>query len=149
MALTFPSVEWFQALADIANEDAGFKKFGRLNAIIAFKVGDRSYNVTFDVLEARDVRELSSDELRDSDFVIELTPEQWQGMIEDISANGTATRDWTLNTLDLVNDEPIHKNLAEDGYAADKFFRYNPSLQRFMDNAAQLDTEFNLELATA
>ncbi|MEE8422255.1 MAG: hypothetical protein V3S31_05710 [Dehalococcoidia bacterium] len=149
MALAFPSVEWFQALADLANEDERYRKYGRLNAIVAFKVGEQNYNVTFDVLEVRDVREISEDALRDADFVIELTPDRWQSMLEDISANGLATKDWTLNTLDLVLDEPIHTNLADDGFAADKFFRYNPSLQRFFDNAAQLDTEFKLETATA
>ncbi len=143
MALTFPSVEWFQSLADITNQDDRFKRYGRLNAVVAFKAGDKAYNVTFDVLEVRDVREVTEDEMADSDFMIDLDLEQWRGMIDDIKANGLATRDWTLNTLDLVLDEPIHKNLREDGFAADKFFRYNPSLQRFMDNSAQLDTKFN------
>ena len=35
----------------------------------------------------------------------------------------------------------------EDGYCADKFFRFNPSLQAFFDNAAKLDTVFNLPAA--
>lgn len=144
MAITFPSVKWFQALADIANEDERFKKYGRMNAVVAFKVGDNAYNVTFDVLTVTDVRELSEDELIHADFVIDLPPDRWQGMIEDIKANGVATKDWTLNTLDLVLDEPIHANLADDGFAADKFFRYNPSLQRFFDNSSQLDTEIKL-----
>ncbi len=38
--LTFPSTDWFQALADITKEDLGYKKFGRMNAVIAFKIGD-------------------------------------------------------------------------------------------------------------
>jgi hypothetical protein len=149
MALTFPSVEWFQALADLANEDERYRKYGRLNAVVAFKVGERNFNVTFDVLDVGDVREISEDGLRDADFVITLAPDQWRSMLEDIDANGLATKDWTLNTLDLVLDEPIHANLADDGFAADKFFRYNPSLQRFIDNAAQLETEFKMEAATA
>jgi hypothetical protein len=149
MALTFPSVEWFQALADLANEDERYRKYGRLNAVVAFKVGERNFNVTFNVLDVGDVREISDEALRDADFVIELAPDQWRSMLEDIDANGLATKDWTLNTLDLVLDEPIHQNLADDGFAADKFFRYNPSLQRFIDNAAQLETEFKLEAATA
>ncbi len=144
MAITFPSVEWFQALADIANEDERFKKYGRLNAVVGFKVGDNAYNVTFDVLTVTDVREMSEGELIHADFVIDIPTDRWQGMIEDIKANGVATRDWTLSTLDLVLDEPIHANLADDGFAADKFFRYNPSLQRFFDNSSQLDTEIKL-----
>lgn len=149
MAITFPSVEWFQALADIANEDQHFKKFGALDAITAWKVGAKVYNVTFDVLDVRDVREASEAEMRDADFVIELQPDQWQQMIEDIKANRTAGREWTLNSLDISADEPIHFSAADDGYRADKFFRYNPSLQVFIDNASQLDTVFDLATATA
>jgi hypothetical protein len=147
--LTFPSAEWFQALSSIANEDEGFQKFGTLEAIVAFKVGERAFNVTFSVREAKDVREISLEEMRDADFVIDLTPAQWQAMIEDIKANGQAGRDHTLNSLDLDGDDPIHYNVSEDGYRADKFFRYNPSLQRFMDNASQLDTVFDLAPSTA
>ena len=76
MAITFPSVEWFQALADIANGDEGFKKIGRLDAIVAFKVQDKIYNVTFDVLTVLDIHEIGEDDMRDADFVIELAPEQ-------------------------------------------------------------------------
>jgi hypothetical protein len=32
----------------------------------------------------------------------------------------------------------------EDGFKADFFFRYNPSLQVFMDNAAKLDFDVNV-----
>ena len=149
MATTFPSVEWFQELADITNGDEVFRKFGRLDAIIAFKIGDRAFNVTFDVLTARDIREVDEEEMRDSDFVIELAPDQWQSMLEDIKANGTASKDWTLNTLDLINDDPIHMNMEDDGYRADKFFRYNPSLQRFFENASEMETEFDLAGAPA
>jgi hypothetical protein len=149
MAVDFPSVEWFQTLADMANEDPVFQKFGRMNALVVFKIGDSAYNVTFDVLTVGDVRAVEESALRDADFVIEISPEKWRGMIEDIKANGTAGRDWTLNTLDLLDDEPIHKNFAEDGFAADKFFRYNPSLQQFMDNSRELETNFTLEGATA
>ena len=149
MAHDFPSVEWFEALAAIANDDAGLKKFGTLDATIAFKVGEHLYSVTFDVLQVRDVHEISDDEALDVDFVIKLTPEQWREMIEDIKTNGRAGRDWTLNTLEMIYDEPIHKNLRLDGFAADKFHRYGPTLQRFIDNSAQIDTAFTLEATTA
>lgn len=149
MATTFPSVEWFEELSEITNRDDVFRKIGRLDAIVAFKIGDRAFNVTFDVLTARDIREVNEEEMRDSDFVIELSPDQWQGMLEDIKANGTASKDWTLNTLDLINESPIHVNLEDDGYRADFFFRYNPSLQRFMENASQMDTVFDLAGAPA
>ena len=138
----FPSTEWFEALAEIAKNDERYRKFGRLNAVVAFKVGDTIISANFDVLNIHEIHEISENQMRDADFVIEMDPDEWRGMIEDIKANGHASLDWTLNTLDLKGDEPIHKNLMEDGFKADMFFRYNPSLQVFFDDSAQLDTEF-------
>ena len=140
MAMVFPSVAWWQALADLANEDEGFQKIGRLDAVVGFVAGDSAFRVTFDVLTCRDVSETTLAELREADFVIELAPESWRAMLDDIRANGHATGDFTLNSLDLLGDDPIHRNELGDGYRADKFFRYNPSLQRFFDNAARIDT---------
>ena len=137
--LSFPSVEWLQALADLANEDEDFRKIGRLDAVVGLRVGDSGYRLAFEVLTCSDVREASETELREADFVIDMPPEMWQAMIDDIRANGRATGDHTLNSLDLSMEEPIHRNERGDGYRADKFFRYNPSLQRFFDNVARLD----------
>ena len=147
--LTFPSTEWFEKLAEITREDEGYRKFGRLNAVVVFAVGDKHYVANFDVLNIHEIREVDPEFSRDSDFVIELAPDQWRQMLEDIKKNGHATQEWTLNTLDLRFDEPIHKNLMEDGFKADMFFRYNPSLQRFFDNSSQLDYVFDLETANA
>ena len=138
--LTFPSVEWLQALADLTNEDETFQKIGRLDAVVGLRIGDSAYRLTFEVLTCTDVREADDEELGEADFVISMSPELWRGMIDDIQANGRATGDHTLNSLDLSMDEPIHQNEQGDGYRADKFFRYNPSLQRFFDNAARLET---------
>ena len=140
MTLMFPSVDWMQAVADLANEDEGFKKFGRLEALVGFRVGEHAYSVNFEVLSCRDVNEASEEDLRQADFVITLPPETWREMLDNIQTNGRATGDYTLNSLDLLGEEPIHGNELGDGYRADKFFRYNPSLQRFFDNAAQLQT---------
>ena len=137
--LTFPSVEWLQALADLANEDEDFQRIGRLDAVVGLRIGDASYRLTFEVLTCTDVREASDEDLGEADFVINMPAELWQEMIDDIRANGRATGDHTLNSLDLSMDDPIHSNEQGDGYRADKFFRYNPSLQRFFDNAARLD----------
>ncbi|MDA0353503.1 MAG: hypothetical protein O3A10_15040 [Chloroflexi bacterium] len=137
--LTFPSTDWFQALADITKEDLGYKKFGRMNAVIAFKIGDTNISCNFDVLDIRDVREITNEELRDVDIVIEMPEDVWSGMLANIKEHGRAVGEWTLNTLDLRLDEEIHKNMMGDGFKADFFFRYNPSLQVFIDNAAKLD----------
>jgi hypothetical protein len=147
--VAFPSVEWFQRLAAIANDDPGFQKFGTLEAVVAFRCGGSLFSVTFDVRDVRAARAISEDEAREADFVIDLPPAAWRAMIEDIRANGRASGAQTLNSLDLLGDEPVHVNLADDGYRADKFFRYNPSLQRFIDNASTFETEFALDAAPA
>ncbi len=140
--LNFPSVEWFQKLGDVAKQDEGYRKFGRLNAVVVFKIGEKLIEANFDVLDIHDVREVSENRLRDADFVVELSPEHWKSMLQDIKKNGHATQEWTLNTLDLRFDDPIHKNYLDDGFKADMFFRYNPSLQRFFDLSSTLDYGF-------
>lgn len=140
--IEFPSVEWFQALADITKEDPTYRKFGRLNAVVVFKCGDKHISANFDVLNIHEVREVGENARRDADFVIEMEPDVWRGMLDDIKQNGHASLDWTLNTLDLRFDEPIHRNELQDGFKADMFFRYNPSLQAFFDNAAKISTKF-------
>lgn len=142
-ALTFPSVEWFQALADITKADPEYRKFGRLNALTVFKSGDKMIQVNFNVLDITDIKEVGEDALRDADFIVEMTPEQWKAMLDDIKANGHAGLDQTLNTLDLEWDEPIHRNDLGDGYKADLFFRYLPSLQVMFDNSSQLETVYS------
>ena len=135
---TFPSVEWFEQLAAITVEDEAYRKLGRLNAVIAFKHGDTNISCNFDVLSIHDIKEITDEELRDVDIVIEMPTDIWAGMLANIRENNHAVGEWTLNTLDLRLDEEIHKNLMEDGFKADFFFRYNPSLQVFIDNSAKL-----------
>ena len=140
--IEFPSVEWFQALADITKEDPTYRKFGRLNAVIVFKCGDKHISTNFDVLNIHEISEVNENHRRDADFVIDMEPDVWRGMLDDIKQHGHASLDWTLNTLDLRFDEPIHRNELQDGFKADMFFRYNPSLQVFFDNASKLATKF-------
>ncbi|MEX2031988.1 MAG: hypothetical protein WEA81_03885 [Dehalococcoidia bacterium] len=147
--LTFPSVEWFQALADITKNDTAYRKFGRLNALVAFKCGDRIIQANFDVLNIHDIEEIDENRMRDADFVIEMEPAVWKDMLDDIKQHGHATLDHTLNTLDLKFDNPIHRNELQDGFKADMFFRYNPSLQVFFDNAARLETKYDMALVGA
>ncbi|MGE0544449.1 MAG: hypothetical protein AB7R89_30175, partial [Dehalococcoidia bacterium] len=78
----FPSTEWLQAVADLAMKDDRYRKYGRVDALVGVKVGDRMFRLTFDVFDISDIREISFDELRDLDFYLEMEPERWQAMIE-------------------------------------------------------------------
>jgi hypothetical protein len=134
----FPSTEWLTELAQLATEDAVYRKFGRVDAAIGLKVAERAFRLTFDVFEIKDIREISADELRDVDFYLEMEPERWQAMLDNIREHGHAEGGFTLNSLDLTLPEGLHQNSTGDGYRADKFFRFNESLQRFFDLASQL-----------
>lgn len=138
----FPSVEWLQQVADLAMNDATYKKFGRVDALAGIKVGERQFALTFDVFTIRDIREVSEDDLRDLDFYLTMPPSTWQEMLEDITQHGQAGQTYTLNTLDLTLPARIAANALGDDYRVDKFFRFNQSLQRFFDLSAQIVTEF-------
>ena len=145
----FPSTEWLQAVADLAMADERYRKYGRVDALVGLKVGDRMFRLTFDVFDISDIRAISFDELRDLDFYLDMEPERWQAMIESIKSNDGAGLEYTLNTIDLKLPDGLAINAMGDGYRMDKFFRFNESLQRFFDLSAQIDTTFALPASTS
>src|SRR5437899_1514413 len=86
--LNFPSIEWFQALADLAKQDERYRKYGRLNAVVVFKVGSKMIELTYDVLDIHTIREVDENAMRGADFVVELTPEHWDQMLANIKEHG-------------------------------------------------------------
>ena len=138
----FPSTEWLTDVAQLAMHDEAYRRFGRVDAVAGLKVGDRAFRLTFDVFDIFDIREIHEDGLRDLDFYLDMEPERWQTMLRGIREHGRAERDLTLNSLDLTLPDGLHQNAADDGYRADKFFRYNENLQRFFDLSAQVETTF-------
>jgi hypothetical protein len=134
----FPSTEWLSDVAQLAMHDDTYRKFGRVDALVGIKVGERAFRLTFDVFDIRDIAEITSDDLRDLDFYLEMEPERWQAMLDNIHEHGHAEGEFTLNSLDLKLPDGLHQNAMSDGYRADKFFRFNESLQRFFDLSAQV-----------
>jgi hypothetical protein len=138
----FPSLEWLESVAQLAMHDDAYRRFGRVDALVGLKVGDRAFRLTFDVLEIGDVREIGPDDLHDLDFYLDMESERWQAMVASIREHGRAERGFTLNSLDLMLPDGLHQNATGDGYRADKFFRFNESLQRFFDLSAGVETTF-------
>jgi hypothetical protein len=98
--------------------------------------------LTFQAFRCERVQAGSDDDLFDADFYLEMEAEQWREMLENIKAHGGADARHTLNTLDLRLPGGIASNATGDQYQADLFFRYNESLQRFIDLSARLETVF-------
>lgn len=143
----FPSTEWLQTVAGLAMADDRYRRFGRADAVAGIKVGDRMFQMTFDVFDIRDIREIGEDDLRDLDFYLDMEPGLWRKMLESVKAEGHAGLEYTLNTLDLKLPNSLAINAVGDGYRMDKFFRFNESLQRFFDLSASIETTFALPAA--
>ncbi len=144
---SFPSVEWFNALKDLVNNDPAFRALGTVDSVIGVKVGNKIFELTFDAFECTTVREASEDDLREMDFWLEQPYDKWREMIENIKANGKADLTHTLNTIDLSMPEGFAQ--AHDGYRRDAFYRFNQSIQDYFNAAAKIDTQFLAETAVA
>jgi hypothetical protein len=136
----FPSLEWFEAVRDLVNQDETFRRLGTVDARVGVKVGDKTYELTFEAFECAGVRQISQEELRDCDFWLEQEPEAWKEMISNIQENGQADLSHTLNTIDLTRPDGFAR--SNDGYRRDAFYRFNQSLQHFFDSSARLKTTF-------
>ena len=141
-ALTFPSLEWFQALQKLVNSDEEFRRLGNIDAVMGVKVGEKVYVISFEAFQCTEVREGTEYDLIDADFFLEMTVEQWQDLVTNTRENNGADLSHTLNTLDLMIEGGISDNATGDQLRADIFFRVNQSLQHFFDSSARLNTVF-------
>ena len=142
-ALKFPSVEWFQALQELVNNDEEFRRLGSIDAAMGVKVGERVFVITFEAFECTGVKEGTDYDLIDADFFLKMTVEQWQDLVTNTRENNGADLSHTLNTLDLMIEGGISDNATGDQLRADVFFRVNQSLQHFFDSSAKLQTVFD------
>jgi uncharacterized protein with von Willebrand factor type A (vWA) domain len=144
--MPFPSVAWFQRLADAMNASrARQEQLGYVDCVAEFTVtGDEAaarIQVTFEEFEAIDVRPADPREAGRADFAIEAPLAVWRSMIESIArGGGRPDLDQTLNRLShfgtpmcVVSDDPLRRDL---------FFRYNQSLQEFVNASAAFRTSF-------
>jgi len=136
----FPSVEWFKAVGELVNKDEAFRRLGTVDARVGVKVADQLFEVDFEAFEFAGVREIQESHLRDVDFWLEQSPEEWREMLENIKSHGAADLHHTLNTLDLTKPEGFARSY--DGYRRDLFYRFNQSLQHYFDSSAKIKTDF-------
>jgi hypothetical protein len=137
---TFPSIDWFNAVRDLVNGDEAFRRLGTVDARVGVKVGDKLFELTFEAFECTGAQEIQESSLRDVDFWLEQSPDEWREMLENIKQHGAADLTHTLNTIDLNHPEGFAKSY--DGYRRDAFYRFNQSLQHFFDSSAKVETKF-------
>jgi len=136
----FPSVQWFDAVRELVNNDEAFRRLGTVDARVGVKVGGQLFELTSEAFECVGVREIGENDLRDLDFWLEQSPEEWRDMIENIKQHSSADLTHTLNTIDLTMPEGFARSY--DGYRRDAFYRFNQSLQHFFDSSAKIETKF-------
>lgn len=147
-AIAFPSLDWFRRLAGLMNASrARQEQLGYVDCVAGFRVldgpGGRPWTaeVTFEEFAATDVREASPEASDRADFVLEATLATWRAMVESIAAgDGRPALDQTLNHLSHMG-EPL-RLVAGDPLRRDLYFRYNQSLQEFVNASATFPTVF-------
>lgn len=141
---SFPSVRWFDEVRSVFNADDRYRGAGggQCNCLAGMKIGDEVFVLTFEGVECS--RAVAADDaaLDDVDFYVDMSKADWQEMVKNIAANGTADLHHTLNTLDLDREDGIATSHHGDQYREDLFFRYNQTLQFFFDASARVHTEF-------
>ena len=139
---TFPSVDWFNAIKSIVNQDEGYKRIGTCDSEVGVKIPDlqKYYKIIFEAFEVADIRETDEADAENGDFWLEMPYGRWKEMIENIKANGKADLHHTLNTLDMEDPDGLAR--SHDGYRRDAFYRFNQTFQYFFDASARIDTSF-------
>jgi hypothetical protein len=137
---TFPSMEWFAALAQTMSEDrSSFETLGSIDCTMVVQLLDSPelFEVAFRSYGVKTVRSLDSVEDADAEhFTITATTEIWREMIENIINNGKPDLEHTLNYLTFPDDPMVVD--GPDQLQIDTFFRYNQSLQLFFNGAARV-----------
>jgi hypothetical protein len=141
----FPSDAWFDAVRRVYNGNDRYHGggAGACHCRAAAKVGGEAYLIVFDGAECSETGRIGAAELAEVDFFLEMPPQDWRAMIEDIARNDGASRNFTLNTLDLERESGISRSVHGDQYREDLFFRYNQTFQYFFDASAQVSSTFD------
>ena len=144
MAIKFPSVDFFRELARRMEANAAeFQKLGFCDTVMGVKVdGDSShvFALTFEVFECTEVRELSSPDDVELDFLLQAPLTLWREMFESIQKDGHPEPAYTLNSLSHVGDRM--RVVYDDPEGHDKFYRFMATIQAFVDQASDLEIEW-------
>ena len=127
-AAQVPSAEWLEKARGAVNADPSFRKRGSIDVNMAVKVDKSTCLVTFAGFSCHGVKTLSEHDLRDADFVLEMSGDQWQRFLDGRRSGKGRTLVEIDTTDDIVKANNPRKKLD--------FLRYHTSLQAFFDAGA-------------
>jgi len=119
------SAEFLERARERINADSKFRKRGTIDTNMAFNVGGDRYLVSFAAFGCASVKTIGPNDLRDADFVVEMSGDQWQRFV-DGRRSGTGR---TLAELDTTDDVVKAQNPRKKL----DFLRYHTSIQAFID----------------
>ena len=146
---TFPSLEWFQELVRLMNEnDAPYRRLGYADVTWAIEMqpsepdqSTRLFVFEFEEYSCKSVKACDPDTQPDVGFIMRATLGTWEEMIRNIQENQGPDLQHTLNFLTLP-DDPIYID-APDFLSRDLFARYGQTFQLFFNGAIQVPTTFS------
>ena len=135
----FPSIEWFEAVRVAVNDDREFHSLGVCFAQVGVRVGERVFLLRFEAFECAEVCESDEIALYDVDFTLNMSPEEWRRLLNNIRENNGADSENTFNTLDIEYGIVQSPN----PYGMNNFPRYHLTIQRFFDVSSRVETIFD------
>jgi len=119
------SLQWLQRARDAVNADPTFRKRGSIDTTMAVRVEEATFLVTFAGFTCHDVRAISGHDLRDADFVVEMSNEQWNRFLAGRRGGKGRTLVEIDTTDGVIKAQTPRKQLD--------FLRYHTSIQAFFD----------------
>ena len=146
---TFPSLEWFQELARLMNDnEVPYRRLGYADVSWAIDVqpseadqAARLFVFEFEEYGCKSVTSCEPDSEPDVAFTMRATLGTWEEMIRNIQENQGPDLQHTLNYLTLP-DDPIYID-APDFLSRDVFARYGQTFQLFFNGAIRVPTAFS------
>lgn len=137
--LRIDTVRFFDALATEMNDHPEtYEILGDVDLDLAVVMrhehGVFGVLLTFEGVTCAGVSQIGDGDERVAHCWLEGPLDAWQEMFDDIVANGRATGRQTINSLTLLGDRiAVH---GDDPLGVDLFFRYNQTVQAFLDGAS-------------
>ena len=145
MAVTFPSVAFFEALQrEMRAERERFSRLGFFDTTFGVRVLPNGDGAATEVLLGFEVFDCVAVGqglgTAAPDFVIEGPLSAWRDMLDNIHALGAADTAHSLNTLTHFGEGLQVRYDDPDGH--DKMYRFAESIQEFLDLSARIDFSY-------
>ena len=125
------SVKSLKKAQNIVNNDSDFRHLGNVDLTMGVKVGKFMCLITFEGFTCHGVRKITENEVREADFMIDMSQAQWDRFITGCQSGEG------LNLAQLDSTDYIVK--ANDPRKKLQFLRYHTSIQAFFEAYAAIE----------